>query len=62
VSENAVYSATAERSYFRARAAEEKDAAERSSCIVRDVHLELLELYTQADAELAARAPAGHPE
>jgi hypothetical protein len=31
--------------YLRARSEEERDAAERSSCMVRDVHLEMAELY-----------------
>jgi len=37
-------------SYHRSRAEEERTAAESSSCMVKDVHLELADLHdTQAD-------------
>lgn len=40
-----------EAAYHRARAIEEREAAARSSCMVRDVHLELADLYAeQAEA------------
>jgi len=45
------------RAYFRQRAAEEQDAAAQASCIVRDVHLEMAELY--ADCAKPAFPPAG---
>ena len=34
-----------DRSYFRERAVEEQEAAAHASCMVKDVHLELAELY-----------------
>ena len=36
-----------DRSYFRERAIEERDAAAEASCMVKDVHLELAELYEE---------------
>lgn len=46
-----------ERGYFREREAEERDAAAAASCMVKDVHLELADLY----AELARPATEGSP-
>ena len=39
--------ATLGSSYLLAREAEELEAAERSSCMVRHVHVELAELYAE---------------
>jgi len=39
-----------DRAYYRDRAAQERAAAARASCMVRDVHLELAELYEDRDA------------
>ena len=47
-----------DRAYFRERAAQERDAAQRASCMVRDVHLELAELYE--DRERRAPLPSRH--
>ena len=38
-----------DRAYYRDRAMAERGAAERSSCMVRDVHLELAERYEAMD-------------
>jgi len=40
-----------DRSYYRDRAAAERAAAARASCMIKDVHLELAELYE----DMAAR-------
>lgn len=46
------------RAYHRARSAEEYAAAGVSSCMVRDVHLELAELHAeQAETETARLKP-----
>lgn len=41
--------------YLRAREIEEREAAERSSCMVKDVHLELADEY-HARAEASDQA------
>ncbi len=41
---------TDDAAYHRARAAEELEAAAHASCIVKDVHLELADLYTDQAA------------
>ena len=51
---------TVDRVYFRERAAEERDAAARASCMVKDVHLELAELYDLAEESQALPASAGN--
>ena len=45
-----------DRAYYRERAIEERDAAAEASCIVRDVHLELAELYEDLGADIPAEA------
>lgn len=43
------------RSYLLAREAEELKAADRSSCRVRDVHVELAELYAETRSRLETK-------
>ena len=44
-----------DRDYLRAREAEERDAADRSSCMVKDVHVEMADLYAQLRCDLDAK-------
>jgi len=46
-----------DRSYFRERAIEERDAAAEASCMVKDVHLELAELYEELGSAESSDAP-----
>jgi len=46
-----------DRSYFRERAIEERDAAAEASCMVKDVHLELAELYEELGSGESGDAP-----
>lgn len=46
-----------DRSYFRERAIEEQEAATQASCMVKDVHLELAELYAQTAEPVAPSKP-----
>lgn len=53
----AEHDAADDAAYFRARADDEREAAATSSCMVRDVHLDLAELYAaQADQPTGAAA------
>ena len=46
---------TDDQQYFRAREAQERQAARRSSCIVRGVHEEFAELYAELAADTSER-------